>query len=434
MKSHGKRQRKHGEERHRGNYIMEVQPGNEGNVVLSNGARAPEIKLDAKQLTVTGHQGYRMVRSTHGMYAGTYYYEATVLEPDDMSEEEYRTYPAIDLPHYRLGIARRRVCLFGPVGYDRHGFGIRDFDGTLLLSRNRIKNPFMRPYGIGSVVGVLIHIPPCESCEPWQEVEYLYTKYGENRTGCEKPIYDTDNIDGDNDTLEETRDPTGTIMLKRKGCSEVVIKGSYIRFFVDGHYAGSFTDIPFDRYYPALSVYGKGKVKANFGALNKIREDCKFVGNSGVFNPVYLESPSDISQYNFRYYPTEEHVRDDYIPQELSVVYKIPKSQKDESLLRYDDIVLPDRLKDFKPAPLVPTNPYKSVQELKRVFLPFNELYAVRLASDFESTKISDYEQEAREKEEMNAAANDIVSEDETMGNNNNNNNNVPEVSEDMTS
>ena len=49
-------------------------------VTLSPYDRAPQLRLTDENLTVSGHKGYRLIRASHGVSAGSWYFEVTVRE------------------------------------------------------------------------------------------------------------------------------------------------------------------------------------------------------------------------------------------------------------------------------------------------------------------------------------------------------------------
>ena len=67
-------------------------------VALNARDKAPELVISKDQLTVTNVEGgYRMVRATHGVHHGSYYYEVVVHE--SRGEDA----------HFRLGWSTRQV-------------------------------------------------------------------------------------------------------------------------------------------------------------------------------------------------------------------------------------------------------------------------------------------------------------------------------------
>lgn len=68
-----------------------------------------------------------MIRATHGVHSGYYYYEALIL---NRNEEEKLNIDSPS-PHFRVGWASRQAELEGPVGYDKFSFAFRDVGGTI---------------------------------------------------------------------------------------------------------------------------------------------------------------------------------------------------------------------------------------------------------------------------------------------------------------
>ncbi|VDN12372.1 unnamed protein product [Dibothriocephalus latus] len=54
-------------------------------VVLSLNDRAHQLKLHESQLTITGEKGYSMVRATHSVHTGNWYFEATITDQPEGS-------------------------------------------------------------------------------------------------------------------------------------------------------------------------------------------------------------------------------------------------------------------------------------------------------------------------------------------------------------
>lgn len=58
-----------------------------------------------------------MIRATHGVHSGSYYYEVEILQPES------------DDAHVRVGWSTRQGVLNSFVGYDKWSYGIRDIAG-----------------------------------------------------------------------------------------------------------------------------------------------------------------------------------------------------------------------------------------------------------------------------------------------------------------
>lgn len=101
-----------------------------------------------------------MIRATHGVHSGSYYFEVQILDtlsPSSSLPPAYQTssfsssavpinnsvIPSINsttsttsttatstnTPHYRIGWASRQAELEGPLGYDKYGYAYRDISG-----------------------------------------------------------------------------------------------------------------------------------------------------------------------------------------------------------------------------------------------------------------------------------------------------------------
>ena len=99
------------------------QPQDPSVVQLSRTARAPQITLRENEaglaMTAIGYKGYRMVRATHGVSNGTFYYEIQVQ--DCLHGED---------GHARVGWSTEAGDLQAPVGYDVNSYAYRDTSGT----------------------------------------------------------------------------------------------------------------------------------------------------------------------------------------------------------------------------------------------------------------------------------------------------------------
>ncbi|RYY72402.1 hypothetical protein EON63_20910 [archaeon] len=81
-----------------------------------------------------------MVRATHGVHEGSYYWEAEVL-------------PSLgDDAHVRIGWSTREGELQAPVGYDQHSYAYRDIAGSMVHKSTRI-DEYGEAYGVGDVIG-----------------------------------------------------------------------------------------------------------------------------------------------------------------------------------------------------------------------------------------------------------------------------------------
>ena len=101
-------------------------------VALSLLDKAKQISVSADQLTCTGAPGgFRMIRATHGVHSGPYYWECEILPPPSSSSVSGCGETSTLLPHVRVGWSTRFGQLNGPVGYDKHSYGYRDLAGEV---------------------------------------------------------------------------------------------------------------------------------------------------------------------------------------------------------------------------------------------------------------------------------------------------------------
>lgn len=83
-----------------------------------------------------------MVRATHGVHRGAYYWEMEMLEPQGPNA------------HVRVGWATRQGELQAPVGYDQYSFGYRDTGGV--TTRVAVSQAFTH-YSPKSSTGSRVH-------------------------------------------------------------------------------------------------------------------------------------------------------------------------------------------------------------------------------------------------------------------------------------
>jgi len=88
-------------------------------VLLALHDRAPQLKVAENRLTVTGEKGYCMIRATHGVSSGTWFYEVHV---DDLTSVEDSA--------VRLGWSQSLGNLQAPCGYDKLSYSWRSKAGT----------------------------------------------------------------------------------------------------------------------------------------------------------------------------------------------------------------------------------------------------------------------------------------------------------------
>ena len=190
---------------------------------LSRIACAPQIKLrddeSGRTLTAIGYKGYRMVRATHGVSDGCYYYEVKVGAP--LNDED---------GHVRIGWSTEAGDVQAPVGYDANSYSYRDVSGTKF--HESLGSEYGEGYGAGDVIGcMLVMGSPAASRRERQRVVIKGVEY----------------------VVEEERSRTPSV-------------GSYMAFYKNGLPLGpAFTDVWAEVYYPAASLYKAATLTFNFG-------------------------------------------------------------------------------------------------------------------------------------------------------------------------
>lgn len=122
-------------------------------VALNLYDRASGLHVSRDQMTVTTDEsGYKMIRATHGVHAGQYYWELKVLPPLD----------ACSGAHVRVGWSTRQGHLQAHVGFDKWSFGYRDIGGSRCHAGVR-DDVYGKPFTVGDVVGCFIQLDTIDS-------------------------------------------------------------------------------------------------------------------------------------------------------------------------------------------------------------------------------------------------------------------------------
>uniref|UniRef100_A0A146KS09 Set1/Ash2 histone methyltransferase complex subunit ASH2 n=1 Tax=Lygus hesperus TaxID=30085 RepID=A0A146KS09_LYGHE len=200
-----------------------------GTVLLALHDRAPQLRISEDRLSVTGEKGYCMVRSTHAVSRGSWYFEVTV---DDMKDGSAA----------RLGWAQEYANLQAPLGYDKFGYAWRSRKGTR-FHESRGKH-YSSSYGEGDVLGFLIVLP--------NDISNSYIP----NTYKDKPL-----VKFKSHLYYEEKDRVAE-SLKRLS----VLPSSKIYFFKNGVCQGeAFQDIYAGAYFPAVSLHKNATVTINYG-------------------------------------------------------------------------------------------------------------------------------------------------------------------------
>ncbi|KAL5284524.1 ASH2L family protein [Megaselia abdita] len=203
------------------------------NALLTLHDRAPQMKIAEDRLAVTGDKGYCMVRATHAVNRGNWYFEVTIEEMPEGSAT-------------RIGWGQEYSNLQAPLGYDKFGYSWRSRKGTKFHDSNG--KHYSESYGEGDTLGLLIELPE----EPY--INYL------PQTFKDRPLvkFKSHLYYEDKDKVQET---LKTLKVKEK---------SKISFFKNGQFQGvAFTDIYGGAYFPTISLYKNTTVSVNFGSALK---------------------------------------------------------------------------------------------------------------------------------------------------------------------
>jgi Set1/Ash2 histone methyltransferase complex subunit ASH2 len=201
-------------------------------VRLSSKDKAPGLELSADRAAVTGWKGFRSVRATHGFHEGTHYCEVTVEHLGETG-------------HCRLGWSTKQAEINAPVGYDQHGFGYRDLEGSKVHKASR--EEYGEPFGEGDVLGLFLHLP-----EGGRALE--------SRPGSELGRY------------------KGSLyQLMPQQTDPKPLQGSVVAFTRNGVLQGpAFKDILEGTYYPTASLFTAQKQKDGAKVLFNFGPDFKY--------------------------------------------------------------------------------------------------------------------------------------------------------------
>ncbi|XP_048248232.1 set1/Ash2 histone methyltransferase complex subunit ASH2-like isoform X1 [Haliotis rufescens] len=211
-------------------------------VLLALHDRAPQLKVSDDRLSVTGEKGYSMIRSTHGVQCGRWYFEARIT---DMPPESA----------VRIGWSQSLGNLQAPCGYDKFSYSWRSRKGTRFHQSHG--KHYSEDFGKGDVLGFYIHLPP-----PGDSGKLLPPTFKD------RPLvkFKSHLYFEEKDYVTEAEK-----VLKESTSSEIIM-------YKNGRSQGiAYTDIFEGVYYPAVSIFKNATVKVNFGPKFKYPpKDIKF--------------------------------------------------------------------------------------------------------------------------------------------------------------
>ncbi|NWR86279.1 ASH2L methyltransferase, partial [Furnarius figulus] len=203
-------------------------------VLLALHDRAPQLKISDDRLTVIGEKGYSMVRASHGVRKGAWYFEISMDEmPPDTAA--------------RLGWSQPLGNLQAPLGYDKFSYSWRSKKGTKF--HQSIGKHYSSGYGQGDILGFYISLP--EDTETAKSLPDTYKDKALIKFKSYLYFEEKDFVDKAEKSLKQA-------------------PGSQIIFFKNGVSQGvAFNDIFEGVYFPAISLYKGCTVSINFGPYFK---------------------------------------------------------------------------------------------------------------------------------------------------------------------
>ncbi|XP_053125959.1 set1/Ash2 histone methyltransferase complex subunit ASH2 isoform X2 [Hemicordylus capensis] len=203
-------------------------------VLLALHDRAPQLKISDDRLTVIGEKGYSMVRASHGVRKGAWYFEISV---DEMPAETAA----------RLGWSQPLGNLQAPLGYDKFSYSWRSKKGTKF--HQSIGKHYSSGYGQGDVLGFYISLP--EDTETAKSLPDTYKDKALIKFKSYLYFEEKDFVDKAEKSLKQA--PGSQIIFYKNGASQGV----------------AYKDIFEGVYFPAVSLYKGCTVSINFGPYFK---------------------------------------------------------------------------------------------------------------------------------------------------------------------
>ncbi|XP_043842362.1 set1/Ash2 histone methyltransferase complex subunit ASH2 isoform X4 [Dromiciops gliroides] len=203
-------------------------------VSTSGNLNAPQLKISDDRLTVIGEKGYSMVRASHGVRKGAWYFEISVDEmPPDTAA--------------RLGWSQPLGNLQAPLGYDKFSYSWRSKKGTKF--HQSIGKRYSSGYGQGDILGFYINLP--EETETAKSLPDTYKDKALIKFKSYLYFEEKDFVDKAEKSLKQT--PHSQIIFYKNGVSQGV----------------AYKEIFEGVYFPAISLYKSCTVSINFGPCFK---------------------------------------------------------------------------------------------------------------------------------------------------------------------
>ncbi|MBN3296925.1 ASH2L methyltransferase, partial [Amia calva] len=199
-------------------------------VLLALHDRAPQLKISDDRLTVTGEKGYSMVRASHGVRKGAWYFEVSI---DDMPAETAA----------RLGWSQPLGNLQAPLGYDKFSYSWRSKKGTRF--HQSIGKHYSDGYSQGDILGFFIELP--DGTETAKALPDTYKDKALIKFKSYLYFEEKDYVDKAEKSLKAM--PPSRMIFYKNGVNQGV---AYENLF-EG------------MYFPAISLYRSCTVSVNFG-------------------------------------------------------------------------------------------------------------------------------------------------------------------------
>uniref|UniRef100_A0A672ZRU1 Ash2 like, histone lysine methyltransferase complex subunit n=1 Tax=Sphaeramia orbicularis TaxID=375764 RepID=A0A672ZRU1_9TELE len=199
-------------------------------VLLALHDRAPQLKISDDRLTVTGEKGYSMVRASHGVRKGSWFFEVSI---DDMPPETAA----------RLGWSQPLGNLQAPLGYDKFSYSWRSKKGTRF--HQSLGKHYSSGYGQGDTLGFFIELP--DETETAKALPDTYKDKALIKFKSYLYFEEKDYVDKAEKSLK-TMTPSRMVFYKN-GVSQGV----------------AFENLFEGIYFPAISLYKSCTVSVNFG-------------------------------------------------------------------------------------------------------------------------------------------------------------------------
>uniref|UniRef100_A0A4W5MGY7 Set1/Ash2 histone methyltransferase complex subunit ASH2 n=1 Tax=Hucho hucho TaxID=62062 RepID=A0A4W5MGY7_9TELE len=203
-------------------------------VLLALHDRAPQLKISDDRLTVTGEKGYSMVRASHGVRKGSWYFEVSIDEmPPDTAA--------------RLGWSQPLGNLQAPLGYDKFSYSWRSKKGTRF--HQSVGKHYSSGYGQGDTLGFFIELP--DGTETAKALPDTYKDKALIKFKSYLYFEEKDYVDKAEKSLK-------------------TVTPSRMLFYKNGVNLGLAYENLFEGlYFPAISLYRGCTVSVNFGPLFK---------------------------------------------------------------------------------------------------------------------------------------------------------------------